>query len=274
MDIIFDSIAAALRKGEKVGLPIGTFEVLEHTRPPLRRWVQKRVRVTYAKRKYVKFTPSERLMEQGSGGVKESVDPRNERSGDSTTRPRKSTDGWKPTPKMRRAMVSLLAKKGLSNRAIAKAVWSDEATVRRDLKFLRTPEDQRPINKRRPKKIKRLTREQSLKQMLKVSKGWIVDQGLNRGDVLDRLLPDAGRSLFEARGHINTLPEYALRPAELLLETRPSDFRDDYKPGEMPEKLAACTNWFKHWMAYCAPRDETLRDEVLGTLTRWAEESL
>ena len=38
VSVVFDSIAAALKKGEKVTLPIGTFEVLEHTRPPLRRW--------------------------------------------------------------------------------------------------------------------------------------------------------------------------------------------------------------------------------------------
>jgi nucleoid DNA-binding protein len=68
--IFFDSIAAALKKGEKVVLPIGTFEVLEHTRPPMRRWLLKRVRVTYAKRKYVKFTPAAGLVEPGSGGVK------------------------------------------------------------------------------------------------------------------------------------------------------------------------------------------------------------
>lgn len=74
--IFFDPIAAALRKGEMVTLPIGTFEVLEHTRPPLRRWVlkQKLFRVTYAKRKYVKFTPSGRLMGQVWWGKKERVD--------------------------------------------------------------------------------------------------------------------------------------------------------------------------------------------------------
>ena len=272
--VVFDSIVAALRNGEKVVLPIGKFEVLEHARPPQRRWLLKRVRVTYAKRKFVEFTPSDWLTDQGLGDVKERVIPRIVRSRDPKVPQRKSADGWKPTPKMRRIMVFLLAKKDWSNYAIAEKIGCDEATIRRDLKFLRTPKDQRPISKRRPKKLRRLTREQSLKQMLKVSRGWIVGQGLNRGDVLDRLLPDAGRSLFEARGHINTLPEYALRPAELLLETRPSNFRDNYKPGDMPEKLAACTGWFIRWMAYCAPRDETLRDEVLGALTRWAEVSL
>ena len=181
---------------------------------------------------------------------------------------------WKPTPAMRRTMVSLLARKGMSNRAIAKEVKSDEATIRRDLKFLHTPKDQRPIKKRRPKKIKRLTREQRLKQMLKVSKQWIVDRALNRGDVLDRLLPDAAKTLFQARGRIRTFPEYVPGPAELLPLMRTSNFKEDYKPRQMPEKLAAHTDWFIRWLAYCAPRDETLQDEVLGTLTKWAEVSL
>ena len=51
VNVVFDSIAAALKKDEKVTLPIGTFEVLEHTRPPVYRWLLKRVRLTYAKRK-------------------------------------------------------------------------------------------------------------------------------------------------------------------------------------------------------------------------------
>jgi nucleoid DNA-binding protein len=67
VSVVFDSIAAALKKGEKVTLPIDTFEVLEHTRPPLRRWFLGRVRVTYAQRKYVKFTPAAGLAEPGSG---------------------------------------------------------------------------------------------------------------------------------------------------------------------------------------------------------------
>ena len=61
--VIFDSIAAALKKGEKVTLPIGTFEVLDQPRPPMRRWLLGRVRVTYAQRKYIQFTPAEGLIE-------------------------------------------------------------------------------------------------------------------------------------------------------------------------------------------------------------------
>lgn len=73
--IFFDSIGTALSKGEKVTLPIGTFEVLEHKRPPLRRWVPKQrlFRVTYARRKYIKFTLPKWLMEQGSVKAKKGV---------------------------------------------------------------------------------------------------------------------------------------------------------------------------------------------------------
>ena len=68
VNVIFDSIAAALRKGEKVTLPIGTFQVLEHTRAPLRRWILGRVRVTYAKRRYIQFTPAEGWRDEEPGG--------------------------------------------------------------------------------------------------------------------------------------------------------------------------------------------------------------
>jgi nucleoid DNA-binding protein len=60
----FDSIAAALKQGEKVTLPIGTFEVLRHTRPPMRRWLLGRVRVTYARRRYIQFTPAEGCLDE------------------------------------------------------------------------------------------------------------------------------------------------------------------------------------------------------------------
>jgi len=53
VNIFFASIAEALGKGEKVILPIGTFEVLERKRPPLRGWFLNRVRVTYKRRKYI-----------------------------------------------------------------------------------------------------------------------------------------------------------------------------------------------------------------------------
>ena len=36
VNVVFEAIAEALRKGENVTLPIGTFQVLDHTRPPTR----------------------------------------------------------------------------------------------------------------------------------------------------------------------------------------------------------------------------------------------
>jgi nucleoid DNA-binding protein len=60
VNAVFDTIADALRKGETVSLPFGTFEVLEHSRPPLRGWFLNRVRVTYWKRrKFIRFTLGE-----------------------------------------------------------------------------------------------------------------------------------------------------------------------------------------------------------------------
>jgi nucleoid DNA-binding protein len=70
VNVTFDSIAAALKKGEKVTLPIGTFEVLDRKRPPLRRWLLGRVRVTYVQRKVIQFTPAEGWLEEPAGGGK------------------------------------------------------------------------------------------------------------------------------------------------------------------------------------------------------------
>ena len=68
MNATFDSIVVALKKGEKVTLPMGTFEVLEHTRPPMRRRLLGRMRVTYAKRRYIQFTPAEGWLDEGPAG--------------------------------------------------------------------------------------------------------------------------------------------------------------------------------------------------------------
>jgi nucleoid DNA-binding protein len=63
VNVIFDAISGAFKKGEKVTLPIGTFEVLDQPRQPMRRWLLGRVRVTYVQRKYVKSTPAAGLVE-------------------------------------------------------------------------------------------------------------------------------------------------------------------------------------------------------------------
>ena len=64
VDVIFDSIAAALKKGEKVTLPIGTLEVVDRKRRPRRGWFLNRVRVIYVERKYIQFTPNEGCLDE------------------------------------------------------------------------------------------------------------------------------------------------------------------------------------------------------------------
>lgn len=63
VNVVFETIGEALNKGEKATLPIGTFEVLTHTRPPKRGWFLKRVRVIYKRRRYIEYTPAAGLPE-------------------------------------------------------------------------------------------------------------------------------------------------------------------------------------------------------------------
>jgi len=66
VNVVFEAITEALKRDEPVGLPFGTFEVLDHPRPPLRGWFLDRVRVLYMKRrKYIQFTPGFSLDEGG-----------------------------------------------------------------------------------------------------------------------------------------------------------------------------------------------------------------
>ena len=111
------------------------------------------------------------------------------------------------------------------------------------------------------------------RSMLKTSKKWIVDQGLLRDQVIYGLLPDAKRWLDLNRG---AFPEYplSLSPAALLVKTRPPNFKEDYGPGGGLERFAACTDWFKSWLAHCAPLDHSLREEVVDTLIDWAKSTL
>jgi len=121
--------------------------------------------------------------------------------------------------------------------------------------------------KKKIRKFKRYPREQQLKQMLKVAKGWIVDQGFVRDQVIYDFLPDAKRWVDLNRG---TFPEYPLRPAAILLKTRPPNFNGSAGV----ERLAACADWFKSFLAHCAPLDPSLREEVVNTLIDWAKSTL
>jgi hypothetical protein len=173
------------------------------------------------------------------------------------------------SPTERRERVALPANHAKSNRVLGTELDAHESTIRRDRKFLRTPKHQRPINKRRPKKIKLLTPEQRLKQMLKVSKQWVADQAMERAYVL-WIIPEADKRLFKARELISTFPEPSLSPAELLVAMRPSEPKEHFTS----DMLEFWANWLVRWLAHCAPRDEKLWEEVLCKTQRWAEVSL
>jgi len=67
VNIFFDSIAAALKKGEKVTLPIGTLEVVDQTRARKCQWIRGRLRVINKQRKRIQFTPSAQCPKQLAG---------------------------------------------------------------------------------------------------------------------------------------------------------------------------------------------------------------
>ena len=75
IDAVFETITEVLNRGEMVYLPLGTFEVLDHPRPPKRGWILKRVRLIYKKRKYIRFTPWFCLdISDARGGDEEQLD--------------------------------------------------------------------------------------------------------------------------------------------------------------------------------------------------------
>jgi hypothetical protein len=121
--------------------------------------------------------------------------------------------------------------------------------------------------KKKIRKFKRYPREEQLKQMLKVAKGWIVDQGLLRDEVIYSLLPDAKKWLDFNRG---AFPEHPLRPAALLVKTRPPNFNESAGV----DRLAVCADWFKSFLADCAPLDQSLREEAVNMLIVWAKATL
>jgi nucleoid DNA-binding protein len=121
--------------------------------------------------------------------------------------------------------------------------------------------------KKKIRKFKPYPRDEQLKQMLKVAKGWIVDQRISRDEVIYGLLPGAKKWLDFNR---HAFPEYPLRPAVLLLETRPPNFNESAGV----DSLAAWADWFKSFLAHCAPLDHSLREEAVDMLIDWAKATL
>jgi hypothetical protein len=119
------------------------------------------------------------------------------------------------------------------------------------------------------RKFKPYPREQQLKQMLKVAEKWIVvDQRINRDEVIYTLLPDAKKWVDFNRGR--TFREHPLRPAALLLRARPPNFNESAGV----DRLAGWADWFKSFLAHCAPLDHSLREEAVDTLIVWAKSTL
>jgi transposase len=172
----------------------------------------------------------------------------------------------------RHKFVALEVKAGKSNRAIAKELGVDEGTVRRDRKFLETPESERPVRAPRAKKqkepkkeklVRELTPEERRQQhwqlMLTVVNLWITQEGLILPDLELYVLPEAGKLLHHHRHFLSQLPESVRSPDELLSLTRPNRAVEDF----MPSKLPFYAEWLARWLACCLPRDEELQDEFL-----------
>jgi hypothetical protein len=122
--------------------------------------------------------------------------------------------------------------------------------------------------KKKIRKFKPYPRDEQLKQMLKVAKKWIVDdQGLLRDEVIYDLLPNTLKWLDRNR---DAYPELPFRPAALLLKTRPANFNESAGV----ERLAAWADWFKSFLAHCAPLDPSLREDVVNMLIDWAKSTL
>jgi hypothetical protein len=182
-------------------------------------------------------------------------------------------------PTERHRFVALGVKAGKSNRFIAKELGVDEGTVRRDRKFLATPENERPVRVPRPKKPKQPKKERPVREltpeerhqqywqlMLSVVKLWISQEGLIPPDLEEHVLPGAGKLLHQHKHFLSQLPDPVKSPDELLSLTRPTRAVEDY----MTSKLPFYAEWLARWLACCLPRDEELQDEFLRQTSIWA----
>ncbi len=180
------------------------------------------------------------------------------------------------SPTERRKLVALGVKAGKSNRAIAKELGVDEGTVRRDRKFLATPEDKRPAKVPLPKRAKQKwpvrelspdeRRRRQRQDMLKVVQLWVTQESLILPDLESFVLPEAGKLLHYHRHSQSHLPVPTKSPDELLPLTRPTYAVEDY----MPAKLSFYAEWLARWLACCLPREEELQDEILRQISIWA----
>jgi transposase len=138
-----------------------------------------------------------------------------------------------PSPTERCERVALAVMGGKSNRAIAAKLGVDEATVRRDRRFLSTPLEQRPVKVKKPGKVKPV-RELSpdelhdlrLKELLKLAQEWVVQQHLVLPEIED-VLHEAGKRMHRDRAHVMRLPNRSETASELLALAKPKRMAEE-----------------------------------------------
>jgi transposase-like protein len=177
----------------------------------------------------------------------------------------------KLSPTERRKHVALAASGGKSNRAIAIDLGVNEATVRRDRTYLETPAEQRPV--KGPKKVRavpQLNREELLgrrfREIYRLAQSWVAKAYLNQTDI-DFVLNEAGKRLYMGKAFVARFPDRPEPPFEVLEFARPRRIPEN----DMAAKREYCADWLARWLAMCLPREEEVRDEVLRSLSQWAQ---
>jgi len=180
------------------------------------------------------------------------------------------------TPDERREFVARGVRAGKSNRPIAKELDVNEGTVRRDLKFLETPEHERPIKKERPKKPKRIrpayhpddiaSLELHVRRMLKVLKAWIVEEGVLITEIED-ILHGASKHLYLHRDSLRERIRVPTQsPKDLISLARPTPLSED----ELIPSHDYWARWMARWLAICLPGQEELQKRVFQAVSLWA----
>jgi hypothetical protein len=73
--------------------------------------------------------------------------------------------------------------------------------------------------------------------------------------------------MLRERAIVMRLPDRSETPSELLALTQPHRITENY----MPARLDYCVDWLSRWLASCLPREEELRDDVLRSISKWAQ---